>query len=109
MMEYEIKVTSVTTVYVEAENSRDAIAQACKDALSVSPDSCDAVIVNAYCFDDVIDDGKNIKMANLTGCGIDDEWTLDDCEAKCPRYHSCYAVSLANDVLKGYEMAGVKS
>lgn len=54
-------------------------------------------------FDDVIDNGRNIKMINMAGCGIDEDWTLDDCESKCPKYYGCYAVALANDVLKEYE------
>lgn len=56
---------------------------------------------NAFC--DILDDGRNIKMQNMTGCDIGEDWTLDDCEAKCPRYYGCYAVALANDVLKEYE------
>lgn len=54
-------------------------------------------------FNDVIDNGRNIKMINMTGCGIDESWTLDDCENQCPKYYRCYAVALANDVLKEYE------
>ena len=54
-------------------------------------------------FNDVIDNGRNIKMINMTGCGIDENWTLDDCENKCPKSYRCYAVALANDVLKEYE------
>lgn len=60
----------------------------------------------AFC--DVIDDGRNIKMINLTGCGIDENWTLDDCERNCPKYYSCYAVALADDVLKKYEDSCIK-
>lgn len=55
-------------------------------------------------FDDVIDDGRNIKMANMTGCGVYESWTLDDCETKCSYYYRCNAVALANDVLKEYEI-----
>lgn len=63
MREYEIQVTSVTTVYVEANNAEDAISMAYEQALSVEPDSNDAIIINAVesaveSFDDVIDDGK---------------------------------------------------
>lgn len=54
-------------------------------------------------FEDVINNGRNIKMENFTGCGISEDWTLDDCEAKCEKYYSCYAVTLANDVLVAYE------
>jgi len=54
-------------------------------------------------FDDVIDNGLNIKMKNLTGCDIPEGWTLDDCESSCEKYYSCYAVALANDVLTEYE------
>ena len=58
--------------------------------------------MDAY-FRDVIDDGRNVKMQNMTGCGISEDWTLDDCESKCPKYYSCYAVALANDLLNEYE------
>lgn len=44
----------------------------------------------------------------MTGCGIDESWTLDDCEANCPNYYGCYAVALANDVLKEYENMAIK-
>ncbi len=54
-------------------------------------------------FCDVIENGRNIKMHNMTGCGIGEGWTLDDCEGRCPKYYSCYAVALANDVLKEFE------
>lgn len=113
MKEYEVKVTTVTTVFVEANSEREAIKEACKEALFITPDSTDAIIVNANeededeeddDFNGVIDNGKNIKMINLTGdCEIDKEWTLSDCEYGCPRYHTCYAVALANDILREYE------
>lgn len=51
----------------------------------------------------VIDNGRNIKMKHLTGCGVNESWTLDDCEQKCPKYYSCCAVAEANDILKVYE------
>lgn len=54
-------------------------------------------------FCDVIENGRNIRMVNYTGCGIDESWTLDDCENKCSKYYSCYAVALADNVLKEYE------
>lgn len=54
-------------------------------------------------FSDVIDDGKNIKMKNLGCCVEDENWTLSDCEEKCPRYYGCYTVALANDILRDYE------
>lgn len=56
-----------------------------------------------FIFEDVVENGRNILMKNLTGCSIPDNWTLDDCESKCCKYYSCYAVSLADDVLKEYE------
>ena len=59
-------------------------------------------------FADVLDGGRNIKMMNLTGCGIDESWTLDDCESNCQKYYSCYAVALADDVLSEYEESCVK-
>ena len=109
MKEYEIQITSVTTVYVEADNAENAISMAYERALSIAPDSNDAVIINEVgVFDDVIDGGKNIKMINMTGCGINECWTLNDCETKCPKYYGCYAVALANDVLKEYENEEIK-
>lgn len=54
-------------------------------------------------FEDVLDNGKNIKMKNIAGCIEDESWTLDDCENKCPKYYGCYSVALANDILKEYE------
>lgn len=110
MREYEVKVTTVTTVFVEANNEKEAIREACNEALSITPDSTDAVIIDVSeedgddDFNDVIGNGKNIKMFNLTGCcEVDKEWTLNDCEHGCPKYSSCYAVALANDILKEYE------
>ena len=46
MKEYEIQVTSVTTVYVEAENEEEAFEKACEKALWEVPDSNDAVVIN---------------------------------------------------------------
>ena len=54
-------------------------------------------------FSDVIDDGKNIKMKNLGSCIEDTNWTLSDCEEKCPKYYGCYTAALANDILRDYE------
>lgn len=52
---------------------------------------------------DIINNGTNIKMRNLAGCVNDKNWTLEDCENKCSKYYSCYAVTEANDILKEYE------
>lgn len=57
--------------------------------------------------EDIIDDGADIKMKNLTGCTNAQEWTLDDCEKNCKKYYSCYAVALANDILKEYEEGSI--
>lgn len=56
-----------------------------------------------HIFKDILDGGNNIRMRNLTGCDIGINQTLADCEETCPRYHSCYAVTLANDALVAYE------
>lgn len=45
MNEYEIQVTTVTTVYIEAENDAEAVAQAHMEALHTAPDSSNAVIL----------------------------------------------------------------
>jgi len=104
MKEYQIEVTSTTTIYVEANNEEEALDKAYEKALWAVPDSNDAVIVNIIDpFEDVIDNGQNIKMRNLTGCLDGKNWTLNDCEEKCNKYYSCYAVAEANDILKEYE------
>lgn len=54
-------------------------------------------------FNDIIDNGTNIKMKNLGGCIEDISWTLNDCEEKCLKYYGCYTVALANDILMNYE------
>ena len=45
MKEYQIEVTTVTTVYVVANNEAEAMHGACEMALMIEPDSSDAVIV----------------------------------------------------------------
>ena len=57
----------------------------------------------AHIFKDILDDGSNIRMRNLTGCDVGVNQTLADCEETCPQYHSCYAIALANDALVAYE------
>lgn len=110
MGDYDINVKGLCTYEIRGAKSReDAISMAYKEALSAEQDSNDAVIINVNkTFDDVIDGGKNIKMINMTGCGIDKSWTLDDCETKCSKYYGCYAVALANDILKEYENETMK-
>lgn len=56
---------------------------------------------------DIINDGTDIKMKNLTGCADAAEWTLSDCEKNCKKYYSCYSVALANDILKEYEEGSI--
>lgn len=56
---------------------------------------------------DIIDGGKNIKMKKLASCVNDENWTLNDCEKDCPKYYGCYAVAMANDILREYEMCRV--
>ena len=58
--------------------------------------------------DYIIDNGKNIKMKSIAGCIEDDNWTLDDCEKKCPKYYSCCSVAEANDILRDYEINNAK-
>lgn len=45
MKEYQVEVTSVTTVYVEADNEDEALGKAYEKALWTVADSNDAVIV----------------------------------------------------------------
>lgn len=54
-------------------------------------------------FKNVIDDGADIRMKDIANCKDDVNWTLGDCERKCPGYDGCYGVMIANDILKLYE------
>lgn len=53
--------------------------------------------------ENTIGNGKNIRMKNFAGCVSDNNWTLDDCEKNCSKYYGCYAVAIANDILKEHE------
>jgi hypothetical protein len=55
----------------------------------------------------IVNNGKNIKMSSLASCIEYADWTLNDCEHKCPKYSSCDTVAMANDILKSYEGRGV--
>lgn len=46
MKEYKIEVTSITTVYIEADNEEAALMAAYHEALNTSPDFYDSVIVD---------------------------------------------------------------
>lgn len=46
MKEYEIQVTTVTTVYVDADNDEEALERAYVKAMSAVADSNDAVIID---------------------------------------------------------------
>ena len=52
MKEYEIQVTSVTTVYVEADSEDEAFDKAYEKALWEVADSNDAVVVNVIDLED---------------------------------------------------------
>lgn len=52
MKEYVIQVTSVTTVYVEADDEDEAIDKAYEEALRAVADYNDAVIVNVTDLED---------------------------------------------------------
>ena len=52
MKEYQIEVTSVTTVYVKADSEDEALNMAYEKALREAADSNDAVIVNVTDFED---------------------------------------------------------
>ena len=52
MKEYVIEVTSVTTVYVEAENESEALDKAYEEALRIVPDSNDATIIDVTDLED---------------------------------------------------------
>ena len=56
MKEYEIQVTSVTTVYVEADNEEEAFEKACEKALWEVPDSNDCVVINVTDLEDEEDE-----------------------------------------------------
>lgn len=44
---------------------------------------------------------SDIDMSKIGGCPH--THSLDECEKSCKKYHSCYAVALANDILVEYE------
>ena len=46
MSEYEIRVTMVATVYVEANSKKQAEKLACEEALLVDPDEINCEIIN---------------------------------------------------------------
>ena len=52
MKEYEIEVTSVTTVYVEADNEDEAIVKAYEKAWYTAPDINNAEIISVTSEDD---------------------------------------------------------
>lgn len=52
MKEYQIEVTSVITVYVEAENEEEAFEKAYEKSLWEVPDSNDAVVIDVTDLDD---------------------------------------------------------
>ena len=104
MKEYKVKITEIRYEYIEAESACEAINKA-EDVVLTNADEiiCEVIDKDSPQFEDVIDNGKNIKMKNITGCAISEHWTLDDCEKSCPKYYGCYSVALANDILKEYE------
>ena len=52
MKEYEIKITTVTTVYVDADNEKEALSRAHVEAMRTMPDINDAVIISATDLED---------------------------------------------------------
>ena len=52
MKEYQIQVTSVVTVYVDADNEDEAINQACEKALWEVAETIDTVILRTVDLDD---------------------------------------------------------
>lgn len=52
MKEYQVEVTSVTTVYVEAESEEDAMDKAYVLAIDTIPDEYNAVIVDVTGWED---------------------------------------------------------
>ena len=52
MKEYQVEVTSVTTVYVEANSENEAIEKACREALLIAADSNNAVVINVTDLED---------------------------------------------------------
>lgn len=55
----------------------------------------------------IVDNGKDIRISSIAGCVEDINWTLNDCEHKCPKYSSCDTVAMANDILKSCEGRGI--
>ena len=52
MKEYQIEVTSVTVVYVEADNEDEAVREACASAFNNCPDIYNAEIINVTDLED---------------------------------------------------------
>lgn len=52
MKEYEIKITTVTTVYVDADNEKEALSRAHVEAMRTMPDIKDTVIISVTDLED---------------------------------------------------------
>ena len=108
MQEYKVKITEIRYEYIEAKSADGAIKKA-KGMILTNADEFKCEIVEEECFDNysefenILDNGRNIKMKNIAGCVANEDWTLDDCEKNCLKYYGCYSVSLAHDILKEYE------
>ena len=52
MKDYEIKITTVTTVYVDADNEKEALSRAHVEAMRTMPDIRDTVIISVTDLED---------------------------------------------------------
>lgn len=55
-----------------------------------------------YCkdFEAVINNGTDLDMSQICNCTYK---TMNECENSCLKYHDCYNIAKANDILKDYE------
>ena len=48
----------------------------------------------------ILSDGKDFDISSISSC----DSTLNECEESCAHYYSCNTVTIANDILRDYEL-----
>ena len=51
-------------------------------------------------YNGILYDGKDYDVSHISSC----DSTLSECEENCPHYYSCNTVTMANDILRDYEV-----
>lgn len=51
-------------------------------------------------YDGIINGGQDYDVSHISSC----DSTLSKCEENCPHYYSCNTVTMANDILRDYEV-----